>query len=143
MMSKSNFKVRLCCKQSKQDVSRDRINLGKIIAACATPIVFCSIDSPFKKWHFRFCNENWLCQKNVSHWVKPADPIFLTPTLLMGALRATQAEPASNLYYTLQSSMSKTPNRTDFNCQPTYSVTLSFLCLLQVDRICVLLKFCS
>ena len=59
----------------------------------------------------------------------------------MGALGATQAEPASNLYYTLQSSMSKTPNRTDFNCQPTYSVTLSFLCLLQVDRICVLLSF--
>ena len=53
---------------------------------------------PFEKWYFSSCNDNWLCQKKVCHWVKPADPIFFTLALLIGgALLTMLAEPGSIL----------------------------------------------
>ena len=56
---------------------------------------------------FDFENKIWLFQKKhqvfitifiAANWVKPEQPAeltFLTPTLLLGALRATLAEPAN------------------------------------------------
>ena len=52
----------------------------------------------FKKEHLWFCNENWLCQKNITHWVTQAlaaEQIFLNPDITDGVLRATPAERAS------------------------------------------------
>ena len=58
----------------------------------------------WKNLTFHVENKNWLCQKTVfiaiftfTYWVKPtllAEPIFFTPTLLMGV---TPAEPTINL----------------------------------------------
>ena len=96
IVSKSTFKVCLCCKQLKQDDSWTSKTLGKI--ACTTPQMYCLIDFLSKNGTFNFVMAFGYVNKNMLllKLVLLLNRYFLMFTSLIRAQWVTLVGPASN-----------------------------------------------